>query len=28
VGVAYRNVNPVGVTNDVKQLGIGLTHRF
>ena len=28
VGVAYRNVNLAGTTNDIKQLGVGLTHRF
>jgi predicted porin len=28
VGVAYRNVDLVGSTHDVKQLGIGLTHQF
>lgn len=28
VGVAYRNVNVAGTANDVKQLGVGLTHRF
>jgi predicted porin len=27
-GVAYRNVNVVGTTNDVKQIGLGLTHSF
>jgi predicted porin len=26
--VAYRNVNAVGVTNDVKQYGVGLVHSF
>ena len=28
VGVAYRNVNLAGTTSDIKQLGVGLTHRF
>jgi len=28
LGVAYRSVNLTGATNDVKQLGVGLTHRF
>lgn len=28
VGVAYRNVNLAGTTNDVKQIGAGLTYRF
>lgn len=28
VGVAYRNVNVAGTSNDIKQLGVGLTHRF
>ncbi len=28
VGVAYRNVDKTGTANDVKQVGVGLTHRF
>jgi predicted porin len=28
VGVAYRNVDLVGSAHDVKQIGVGLTHRF
>ena len=28
VGVAYRVVDLAGTTNDIKQLGVGLTHRF
>jgi predicted porin len=28
VGVAYRDVNKVGSANDVKQVGVGVTHRF
>lgn len=28
VGVAYRNVNLAGTTQDIKQYGVGLTHRF
>jgi len=28
VGVAYRNVDKVATANDVKELGVGLTHRF
>jgi len=28
VGVAYRNVDRVATINDVKQLGVGVTHRF
>lgn len=28
IGVAYRNVDRVSTSNDVKQLGVGLTHRF
>lgn len=28
VGVAYRNVDRVGSTADVAQIGVGLTHRF
>ena len=28
VGVAYRNVDLAGSTTDIKQLGVGLTHRF
>lgn len=28
VGVAYRNVDMVATANDVKQIGVGLTHRF
>ena len=28
VGVAYRVVDLTGTTNDIKQLGVGLTHRF
>lgn len=28
VGVAYRNVNLAGTTQDIKQVGVGLTHRF
>ena len=28
VGVAYRSVDLAGTTQDVKQLGVGLTHRF
>ena len=28
IGVAYRNVNLAGTTNDIKQVGVGITHRF
>ena len=28
VGVAYRVVDLAGTTNDIKQVGVGLTHRF
>lgn len=28
VGVAYRNVDAVATARDVKQIGVGLTHRF
>ena len=28
VGVSYRNVDRVATVNDVKQLGVGVTHRF
>lgn len=28
VGVAYRNVDLVATKNDIKQIGVGLTHRF
>ena len=28
VGVAYRVVDLSGTTNDIKQLGVGITHRF
>jgi predicted porin len=28
VGIAYRNVDLVASANDVKQIGLGLTHRF
>jgi predicted porin len=28
VGVAYRNVDNVGTAHDVKQVAVGLTHRF
>jgi len=28
VGVNYRNVDVVGTTHDVKQVGVGVTHRF
>lgn len=28
VGVAYRNVDQVAAASDVKQIGVGLTHRF
>lgn len=28
VFVAYRNVNKAGISNDVAQIGLGLTHRF
>lgn len=28
VGVAYRNVDKVGTVADVKQIGVGVTHRF
>ena len=28
VGVAYRVVDLAGTTNDIKQLGVGITHRF
>ena len=28
VGVAYRNVDVAGTNLDIKQLGVGLTHRF
>lgn len=28
VGVAYRNVDVAGTANDIKQIGVGLTHRF
>ena len=28
VGVAYRNVDKVGSAQDIKQIGVGLTHRF
>ena len=28
LGVNYRNVDAVGTANDVKQVGVGVTHRF
>jgi predicted porin len=28
VGVNYRNVDATGTANDVKQVGVGVTHRF
>ena len=28
VGVAYRNVDLAGTTQDIKQVGVGITHRF
>ena len=28
LGVNYRNVDATGTTNDVKQVGVGVTHRF
>jgi len=28
IGVAYRNVDLVATANDIKQIGVGLTHRF
>ena len=28
VGVAYRVVDLTGTTNDIKQVGVGITHRF
>lgn len=28
VGVAYRNVDVAGTAQDIKQVGVGLTHRF
>ena len=28
VGVNYRNVDATGTSNDVKQVGVGVTHRF
>ena len=28
VGINYRNVDAKGTTNDVKQVGVGVTHRF
>lgn len=28
VGIAYRNVDLVASANDIKQIGVGLTHRF
>jgi predicted porin len=28
MGVNYRNVDATGATNDVKQVGVGVTHRF
>ena len=28
MGVNYRNVDATGTTNDVKQVGVGVTHRF
>lgn len=28
VGVAYRNVDLVATANDIRQIGVGLTHRF
>jgi predicted porin len=28
IGVAYRNVDAVATAHDVKQVGVGLTHRF
>jgi predicted porin len=28
VGIAYRNVDVAGTANDVKQVGVGVTHRF
>jgi predicted porin len=28
VGINYRNVDATGTTNDVKQVGVGVTHRF
>jgi len=28
VGVNYRNVDVAGTANDVKQVGVGVTHRF
>ncbi len=28
VGVNYRNVDATGTARDVKQVGVGITHRF
>jgi predicted porin len=28
LGVNYRNVDVTGTANDVKQVGVGVTHRF
>ena len=28
LGVNYRNVDATGTANDVKQVGVGVTHRF
>jgi predicted porin len=28
MGVNYRNVDATGTTNDIKQVGVGVTHRF
>ena len=28
MGVNYRNIDATGTTNDVKQVGVGVTHRF
>ena len=28
VGIAYRNVDKTGTSNDIKQIGVGVTHRF
>jgi hypothetical protein len=28
MGVNYRNVDATGTINDVKQVGVGVTHRF
>jgi predicted porin len=28
MGVNYRNVDATGTINDIKQVGVGVTHRF